>query len=598
MIHVDLNGDCVYEPGEPLLAGVTVQLLNAQNQVVATTVTDQNGQYQFTGLRAGSYSVHEVAPAGYFEFGDSVGSAGGTLVGIDTIGNISLAAGVNATDYDFCVQGPSSISGMVHVDLNGDCKWEPGEPLLAGVTIQLLDSNNQIVGTAVTDQNGMYSFTGLKAGTYTVHEVQPAGFTEFGDSVGSVGGTLAGVDTITNIPLGSSINATDYDFCEQAKFGILPPSTFSLPSLQPMANPPTPVIIIPVIQGFNVTQPFGLYYGGGYAYGYTWHLSVIDAGEPRGTNATAPQISMVSMKSDPFAMEGEDVHNSEWMLGNGESEEGVKHFVRFGMRNGIPVTGDFNGDGITDVGFFYAGEWFIDLDDNGQWDQGDLWAKLGHEGDLRLPAIGTATARPTSASLAAPGRVTRQPFATSRACPRRKTPRLVKRRTFRRVPTKRPSASAPSSTRLKEITARTSSTTSSTTARPATFRSPAIGTAPAYTRSACSTKAAGCWTATAMASGPRRITISITELTEISRSSATSTATASTNWASIATAHGTSTRTTTACSTRRTSCSNLADRATWRSWATGTGDGVDEPGVYHQSMGTAAAPAEAPTVTE
>ena len=57
---------------------------------------------------------------------------------------MSLAAGVNATDYNFCVQTPPSISGMVHVDLNGDCIYEPGEPLLAGVTIQLIDSSNQI----------------------------------------------------------------------------------------------------------------------------------------------------------------------------------------------------------------------------------------------------------------------------------------------------------------------------------------------------------------------------------------------------------------------------------------------------------------------
>ena len=244
MIHVDLNGDCVYEPGEPLLAGVTVQLLDSSNNVVATTLTDQNGQYQFTGLRPGTYTVHEVQPAGYYEFGDTVGSAGGTLQGLDTIAGAALGSGVNATDYNFCVQTPPTISGMVHVDLNGDCKWEPGEPLLAGVTIQLLDSNNQIVGTAVTDQNGMYSFTGLKAGTYTVHEVQPAGFTEFGDSVGSAGGTLAGIDTITNIPLGSNVNATDYDFCEQAKIGIITQSQFTIPSLQPMANPPTPIIII------------------------------------------------------------------------------------------------------------------------------------------------------------------------------------------------------------------------------------------------------------------------------------------------------------------------------------------------------------------
>ena len=44
--------------------------------------------------------------------------------------------------------------------------------------------------------------------------------------------------------------------------------------------------------------------------------------------------------------------------------------------------GDFDGDGVTDVGVFWEGEWFIDVNGNGVWDQGDLWAKLGHDGDL------------------------------------------------------------------------------------------------------------------------------------------------------------------------------------------------------------------------
>ena len=167
MIHVDTNGDCIYEPGEPLLAGVTVQLLNSNNQVVATTVTDQNGQYKFSNLQPGTYTVHEVQPTGYFEFGDSVGSAGGTLQGLDTIASATLGSGMNATDYDFCVQAPASISGMIHVDTNGDCIYEPGEPLLAGVTVQLINSSNQVVATTVTDQNGQYKFSNLKPGTYT-----------------------------------------------------------------------------------------------------------------------------------------------------------------------------------------------------------------------------------------------------------------------------------------------------------------------------------------------------------------------------------------------------------------------------------------------
>ena len=51
------------------------------------------------------------------------------------------------------------------------------------------------------------------------------------------------------------------------------------------------------------------------------------------------------------------------------------------MRKGYPISGDFNGDGKFEIGFFKDGYWFIDLNDNGVWDAGDLWAKLGHHGD-------------------------------------------------------------------------------------------------------------------------------------------------------------------------------------------------------------------------
>ena len=39
------------------IAGVTVQLVNLSNQVIATTTTDANGAYSFTDLAAGSYAV-------------------------------------------------------------------------------------------------------------------------------------------------------------------------------------------------------------------------------------------------------------------------------------------------------------------------------------------------------------------------------------------------------------------------------------------------------------------------------------------------------------------------------------------------------------
>ena len=60
----DGNRDGVANPREVGLSGRTVQLLDADNNIVATTVTDRNGQYRFEHLSLGTYHVTEVLPAG------------------------------------------------------------------------------------------------------------------------------------------------------------------------------------------------------------------------------------------------------------------------------------------------------------------------------------------------------------------------------------------------------------------------------------------------------------------------------------------------------------------------------------------------------
>jgi hypothetical protein len=78
-----------------------------------------------------------------------------------------------------------------------------------------------------------------------------------------------------------------------------------------------------------------------------------------------------------------NMRRSKWTYEpSGSDGEAVPHGVIFGFAGSTPVTGDFNGDGITEVAVFWKGQWFIDLNGNGRWDEGDLWAKLGHEGDL------------------------------------------------------------------------------------------------------------------------------------------------------------------------------------------------------------------------
>ena len=65
-----------------------------------------------------------------------------------------------------------NIRGIVWNDLNGNGLRETGEPGLAGILITLLRSG-QYIGEQATNGSGMYGFTGLEPGSYTVNETQP-----------------------------------------------------------------------------------------------------------------------------------------------------------------------------------------------------------------------------------------------------------------------------------------------------------------------------------------------------------------------------------------------------------------------------------------
>jgi len=60
----DLNGNGRKNSNEPGLAGWTIQLRKG-NSVVATTVTDANGNYSFTNVGPGTYTVREVQQNGW-----------------------------------------------------------------------------------------------------------------------------------------------------------------------------------------------------------------------------------------------------------------------------------------------------------------------------------------------------------------------------------------------------------------------------------------------------------------------------------------------------------------------------------------------------
>jgi hypothetical protein len=78
------------------------------------------------------------------------------------------------------IDDDASISGTKWDDIDGNGKFDPGESLVAGVTIYLDMNNNFKLDdgerTDVTDADGAYAFTSLLPDKYFVREVVPSGF--------------------------------------------------------------------------------------------------------------------------------------------------------------------------------------------------------------------------------------------------------------------------------------------------------------------------------------------------------------------------------------------------------------------------------------
>jgi uncharacterized repeat protein (TIGR01451 family) len=156
-IFLDANRSGTQDLGEPGIAGVTVELLDQNDNVIATRVTDSNGNYLFTNLIPDTYTVRVVTATGPL-FGWDL-SADPDLDGVpfdplnpDPLGDseftYTLTGGEWFTGADFGYVPPGyTLSGVVWIDFNGDGVVDENEIGLQFVTVKLYDSS---------DPNGAY----------------------------------------------------------------------------------------------------------------------------------------------------------------------------------------------------------------------------------------------------------------------------------------------------------------------------------------------------------------------------------------------------------------------------------------------------------
>ena len=90
-----------------------------------------------------------------------------------------------------------------------------------------------------------------------------------------------------------------------------------------------------------------------------------------------------------------------WYLdfnGNGKWDRGVDKALpvgSFGLPTDIPITGDWNGDGKTNIGVFRKGAWYLDFNGNNNWDKGDIAIPAGSFGAPDdIPIVGLWKKKP------------------------------------------------------------------------------------------------------------------------------------------------------------------------------------------------------------
>ncbi|HJQ38415.1 MAG TPA: C25 family cysteine peptidase, partial [Thermoanaerobaculia bacterium] len=144
-LYKDANANGTLEPGTDTLVG--------------TTTTAADGSYLFSNITPGAagtdtFFVAATTPAGY-----SATTAGTVRFQLVAQGGSYVSA-----DFGFLPTNPTfSITDRVWYDANGNGAFA-AETGIGGVTVELLDTSLNVIGTTTTASDGTFTFSGLPGG--------------------------------------------------------------------------------------------------------------------------------------------------------------------------------------------------------------------------------------------------------------------------------------------------------------------------------------------------------------------------------------------------------------------------------------------------
>ncbi len=383
----DQDGDAVQDPGEPGIPSVTVRLTRSDSTSL-TAITDGDGNYDFTDLTAGTYTVTvdaaTVPPV--YEF----------VTTLDVLA-VTLTNGQddNAADFGFKARS-SSIGDTLFYDTNANGKQDAGEPGLGNISLDLyLDDGDGIfepvpalgsdtfVKSAISNAAGAYRLDLPVDGGYFVDVTDERGLLAgLSHTVGSQ--SMTDPSPVIPVALGQYVQNADFGYVRLPAAGhaILGDQVWvdengdGVRQLLEPAVIDTQVCATPTVGGAAVcvqTDVNGRYLLELPVGGYTVTL-------------TAPPLGLAVITPHPLAVslaQGDQHLNADFGLGASGSVLGS---IGGQIWQDLPVDDVVDGfyDAATEPGLPNVSvDLIVDINKDGVWDSGDAYvATLSDLGGL------------------------------------------------------------------------------------------------------------------------------------------------------------------------------------------------------------------------
>ena len=220
LVWIDANNNSMWDTGEVGVNGVAIELYcdsnnsggyNAGDALISSTVTAGGGLYVFgnltpTGASCSGYipiitGANFCAGQPLAGFAGSTGSVTGNsdennkdhgiadgattcnqpvlstpvsvMVGGEPTSDGDADSSSNLTlDFGFYI--PASLGNRVWFDVNKNGQQDPGEINVPGITVTLRSPSGAVLSTTLTNASGLYTFTNLPPGSYSVCFQLPA----------------------------------------------------------------------------------------------------------------------------------------------------------------------------------------------------------------------------------------------------------------------------------------------------------------------------------------------------------------------------------------------------------------------------------------